>query len=58
MSEPSKEYVEGQTQAMEDDFHGVSPSPFTNPYDPWFPTRAAEWEQGYRDAMKKIKATA
>lgn len=53
--DPSKEYLEGEMCAMEEDAHITRPSPFSNPYDPWFPMRAAEWERGYKTAKGNLR---
>ena len=54
MCEKSKEYLEGEMRAVEEDAGVETPSAFANPYDPWFPSRAAEWEEGYNEAKKHL----
>ena len=55
MSNPTKEYLEGSTRAYAEDAGVENPGPFSNPYDPWFPMRAAEWENGYNEARIDIR---
>jgi hypothetical protein len=52
---PSKEYLEGSMRAYEEDAEVSTPGPFSNPYDPWFPLRAADFEEGYNDAKADLK---
>jgi hypothetical protein len=50
MSNPTKEYLEGETRAMEDDAGVSMQSPFANPYDERDePEKAFEWQCGYNN---------
>lgn len=56
MNDKSKEYSEGWHRAIEEDYR-VEPGLVSNPYDPWFPSRAAEWESGYNEARKHLTSS-
>lgn len=57
LEEINKLYKEGQERALADDAGVETPSPFSNPYDPWFPSKAAEWERGYNETKRNLDKT-
>jgi hypothetical protein len=56
MSEPTKEYLEGEMRAVEEDAGIGTPGPFSNPYDDWTdPGKHYDFACGYNNAIKNLR---
>ena len=56
MNEPTKEYLEGEMRAVEEDAGVSTPGPFSNPYDEWTdPGKSYDFLCGYNNAIKNLR---